>query len=153
LTTTSALTALATATLALPTLAAASTTTTTTAAAIFVTTILVARVGSRDSRLGVTGCVEEDVALVDPDLDADTTERRVCVHLCVVNVCAQGVQRNPALALIGDTSDFGTAQTTRTLHLDADRTEAHCALDSLLHGALVRDTLVDLLSDTLGHQL
>jgi hypothetical protein len=61
------------------------------------------------------------------------------------------MQWNPALALVCDTGNFGTAKTSRTLHLDADCTQTHCALDSLLHRTLVRDALVDLFCDTLGH--
>jgi hypothetical protein len=63
------------------------------------------------------------------------------------------MQWNSALALVGDTGNFGTAETSRTLHLDADCTQSHCALDRLLHCTLVRDALVDLFCDSLGHQL
>src|SRR5579859_3122736 len=43
--------------------------------------------------------VGKDVALVDPDLDADAAERGAGLAKAVVDVGPQGVQRNPALAI------------------------------------------------------
>jgi hypothetical protein len=77
----------------------------------------------------------------------------VGMNLGVVNVRAQRVQWHAALALVGNTGDFGTTKTTRTLDLDALGSQPHGALYGLLHSTLVRHTLVDLFADALGNQL
>jgi hypothetical protein len=103
--------------------------------------------------LHVAGSIKKDIAFVNPYFDTDTTKGRVCMDLGVINVRTQRVQRHAALTLVGHTGDFCATETTRTLDLDALGSQPHGALYCLLHGTLVRHTLVDLFADALGNQL
>ncbi|SBS78727.1 Folylpolyglutamate synthase (modular protein) [uncultured Mycobacterium sp.] len=96
----------------------------------------------------------DDVALVDPHLYADTAERGLRLVKPVVDVGAQGVQRNPAFAVELRAAHLGAAEATRALHADAlDVGLAHGRLDGLAHRAAERHTVAQLLGDTLGDQL
>src|SRR5207237_947137 len=71
----------------------------------------------------------------------------------VVNIGAQGLERNLTLPVLFATGHFRAAQTTR--HLTADT--AHAQLDRagnrLPHRALIADALLDLLRDRFGDEL
>jgi len=55
----------------------------------------------------------EDLALEDPHLDAADAIGGVRLGLCIVDVAAQRVQRNPALAIPFGTRDLGAAEAAR----------------------------------------
>src|SRR5690349_17811783 len=79
--------------------------------------------------------VGEDVALVDPDLHADTPERRARLGLAVVDVGPQGVERHPAFAVPLLAAHLGAAEAPAALHPDALRTGLHRSLHGALHRA------------------
>src|SRR5207247_1552611 len=66
-----------------------------------------------------------DLALVDPDLDADAAEGRLRLDEAVVDVCADRVQRDAPLGVALGTAHLGAAEPTAALHLHAVGTGAH----------------------------
>src|SRR3954470_8959887 len=107
---------------------------------------------------GVTGFAglqaTDELTLVDPHLDADATERRLGLEEAVVDVGAQRVQRDAAIAVVLGAGHLGTAETTAALHADAlDLRRAHGGLDRLPHRAAERHAVGELLRDRLGDQL
>src|SRR5215831_8193424 len=60
-----------------------------------------------------------DVAVVDPDLDADGAERRARRRGGVVDVGAQRVQRHASLAVLLDPRHLGAAEAAAALDADA----------------------------------
>src|SRR4029077_17769091 len=63
--------------------------------------------------------VGQDVALVDPDLDADAAEGSLGLAEAVVDVRPQGVQRPPPLPVELPAGHLGAAQATGALDTDA----------------------------------
>src|SRR5206468_6739362 len=58
-----------------------------------------------------------DLALVDPDLDADAAGRGLRLDEAVVDVGANRVQRDAALGVLLRAAHLGTAEAARALHL------------------------------------
>ncbi len=75
------------------------------------------------------------------------------MHHRVVDIRAQRVAGNPALLIENIAGHFSTAQPARALHHDALGTQTHCALRGLLHRALERHALGDLLANALRDEL
>src|SRR5581483_10549972 len=94
-----------------------------------------------------------DVALVDPDLHADAAEGGAGLEEPVVDVGAQRVQRDAALAVELRPRHLGAAETTRALDPDALRAGLGRALQRLAHRATERHAAGQLLGDALGDQL
>src|SRR5690606_27390694 len=94
-----------------------------------------------------------DLTLVDPDLDADATERGLGLVEAVVDVGAERVQGHAALAVELRAAHLGAAETTRALDPDALGTRAHRGLHRLAHGAAELHAAAELLGDTLGDEL
>src|SRR5205823_12347545 len=84
---------------------------------------------------------------------ADAAIGGVGVHLPVVNVGADRVQRHAAFALPNRAGHFGTAQTTGDTNLHALRAGAQRAHDRLLECALIRHAAANLLGDAFGYQV
>src|SRR5690606_24099866 len=95
----------------------------------------------------------EDLALVDPYLDADHAVGGVSLGKAVVDVRAQGMQRHAAFAVPLRTGDLGAVQAAGDVDLDAQGAEAHRVADRALHGAAEHDAALQLLGDGLGDQL
>src|SRR5699024_3057745 len=95
----------------------------------------------------------DDVTLVDPHLDADTTERRLGLVGAVIDLGTQGVERHAPLVVALRAGHLGTAETTRADHLDALHLRlTHGGLDALPHRAAERHAVGALLRDALGHE-
>src|SRR5690606_13991293 len=94
----------------------------------------------------------EHFALEDPHLDADHAISRLRFGNAVVDVGAQRMQRDAALAVPFGTSDVCAAETATDI--DTDATGAHA--DRRLHGALHRTAeshaALELLGDALGNE-
>src|SRR5690606_32995176 len=95
----------------------------------------------------------EDLALVDPDLDADGTVGRLGLGEAVVDVGTQGVQGHAALAVPLRTRDLSAIEAAGDVDLDAQGTQAHRVADRTLHRAAEHDAALELLGDRLGDQL
>src|SRR4029079_11821806 len=94
-----------------------------------------------------------DLALVDPDLHADPAEGGLGLVEAVVDVGAQRVQRDAALAVKLRARHLGAVEAARALDPDALGTRAHGRLHGLAHGAAELHPAAELLGDTLGDQL
>src|SRR6478672_2990625 len=94
-----------------------------------------------------------DLALVDPDLDADATEGRLGLVEAVVDVGTQRVQRDAALAVELGARHLGAVEAARALDPDALGTRAHRGLHGLAHRAAELHAAGELLGHTLGDQL
>ena len=88
------------------------------------------------ARLGVAvKCVGvENLAAANPYLDTNRTVGGIRRRSGVVNVGAQGMQRDTTFTLFLDTGDFRTTETTTALDLDAHGTHFHTRREGLLHG-------------------
>src|SRR5690606_230100 len=95
----------------------------------------------------------EDLALVDPYLDADHAIGGVSLGKPVVDVRAQGMQRHAAFAVPLRTGDLGAVEAAGDVDLDAQGTQAHRVADGALHRATEHDAALQLLRDRLGDQL
>ncbi len=142
--------ALAAAVVAIAAEAPAAVTVTTVAATL--TTLLIGLTGVQRARGGAQG-LGQDLALIDPDLHADAAEGGSSLGEAVVDVGAQGLQGDGALVIVLGTGDLAAAQTAGAVALDALGAGAHGAAHGVLHGAAVRNTLLQLSGDVLGHQL
>ena len=77
----------------------------------------------------------------------------MCFCRAVVDLRAQGVQRDTTLVVALDTGHFRAAEAAGRHNLDAlDLGVAHRGLDGLTHGATERDTVDQLLGDGLRNQ-
>src|SRR5438552_2129225 len=76
-----------------------------------------------------------DLALVDPYLDADHAVGRLGLTEAVIDVGAQGMQRDATFAIPLRTRDLDSIQTARAHDLDALRSESHRVLHRTLHRA------------------
>src|SRR4029077_16165820 len=94
-----------------------------------------------------------DEVLVDPDLDTDGAEGRLGGGPPEVDIRAQRVERNAALAVVFAARHLGATQAASGVQPDALRTRAHGPQDGLLHRALVANASLDLARDVLGHEL
>src|SRR4051794_38785531 len=94
-----------------------------------------------------------DLALVDPDLHADPAEGRAGLVEAVVDVGAQRVQRDAALAVELGARHLGAVEAAGALDPDALGTGAHRGLHRLAHRAAELHAAGELLGETLGDQL
>src|SRR6185369_15631723 len=102
-------------------------------------------------RRRLAGC---RVTLVDPDLDADPAERRAGLEEAVLDVRAQRVQRDPALAVELGAAHLGAAEAARDLNPDAlDHGVLHGRLHRLAHRAAEADPARQLLGHALRDEL
>src|SRR5439155_9293123 len=97
--------------------------------------------------------VFHDLALEDPDLGAAGAVGGESRRYAVVDVGAQRVQRDAALAVPLHARDLGSAETARAVDADAAGAEAHRRLHGTLHGAAEGDAALELLRDRFGNQL
>ena len=97
--------------------------------------------------------VVEDLALEDPALHADRAVRRAGLGEAVLDVGAQRVQRNAALAVPLAAAHLGAAEAAGRVDADALGAELHRGLHRLLHRAAERDAALELLRDVLGDEL
>src|SRR3546814_428318 len=95
----------------------------------------------------------EDLALVDPGLDADDSVGGLGLGEAVIDVGAQGMQRHAAFAIPLRTRDLGAVEAAGDVDLDAQRAQAHRVADGALHRAAEHDAALELLRDRLGDQL
>src|SRR3979490_1783486 len=95
----------------------------------------------------------EYLALEYPHLDADDAVGGVRFRQTVIDVGAEGVQRNAALAVPLGAGDFRTVEASGNAHLHAQRAAAHGAHHRALHGAAEHHALLDLLRDAVADQL
>src|SRR6476659_6391032 len=95
----------------------------------------------------------EDLALEDPHLHAADAIGGVSLGFGVIDVAAQRVQRNAALAVPFRTRDLGAAEATRAGDTNALGAEAESRLHRALHGATESDTALELVGDALGDEL
>src|SRR5712692_169655 len=93
------------------------------------------------------------LAAVYPDLHADPAEGGPCLVEAVVNVSAERVQRDPALAVELRPGHLRAAQPARALHPDALGAALHRGLHGLAHGTAERDPAGELLGYSLGDKL
>src|SRR5690606_10199554 len=95
----------------------------------------------------------EDLALVDPDLDADDPVGRLGFGKAVVDINAEGMQRHAAFAVALRPSVVGAVEAAGDVDLDGQRAQAHRIARCALHCAAERDAALELLRDRLGDQL
>src|SRR5699024_7007279 len=116
------------------------------------TTLLIGLGGVHGAGGGAQG-LREDLALVDPHLHADAAEGGGSLREAVLDVGPDGLQGDGALVIVLNAGDLASAQTAGAADLDALGAGAHGAGHGVLHGAAVRDALLQLLGDVLRHQL
>src|SRR5262249_28346280 len=109
-----------------------------------------AHVAARRDRVEALG---HDLALVDPDLDADAAGGSARLDEAVVDVGADRVQRHAALAVLLAAAHLGTAEAAGALDLHAGCAGADRARERALHRAAERDTGGKLLGDRLRDKL
>src|SRR5262249_53055800 len=88
-----------------------------------------------------------------PYLHAARAVRRVRSRAREVDVRAQRVQRNAALAVGLEPRHLRAAEPPGAVDADALRARTHRRCDRLLHGAAERHALLELLRDVLGDEL
>src|SRR5206468_2642799 len=93
------------------------------------------------------------LALVDPDLDADDAVGRPRLREPVIDVAPQRVQRKPPFKVPFRTGDLRPAEAARHPDLDALGAETQGRLDRLSHRAPERHPLLELDRDRLAQQL
>src|SRR5829696_5792453 len=94
-----------------------------------------------------------DLALVDPDLDADPAVGRLRLDEAVVDVGADRVQRDAALGVGLGATHLAAAQPARARDLDAVRAGADRGGERALHRAAEGHAVRQLLGDRLGDEL
>src|SRR5262249_31210263 len=97
--------------------------------------------------------LRHDLALVDPDLDADAAGRGARLGEPVVDVGTDRVQRHASLRVLLGAAHLGAAQAARALNLDAGSAGADRGSERALHRAPERDTVLELLRDRLCDEL
>src|SRR6056297_652853 len=95
----------------------------------------------------------EDVAGINPYLDADLPVGRLCGRLTVIHTGTQRMQRHATLAVPLRSGDVGAVEPAADLDLDALRSEADRVTDGALHGAAEHDPALELLRNAVGDQL
>src|SRR5205085_4307342 len=83
---------------------------------------------------------------------ADAPEGGAGLGVAVVDVGAQRVQRDAALAVPLLAAHLGAAEATTALHPDAERAGLHRRLHRTLHRATEADAAGELVGDALGDQ-
>src|SRR5207302_5403885 len=85
-----------------------------------------------------------DLALVDPDLDADAAEGRLRLGEAVVDVRADRVQRDTTLRVALGAAHLGTAEAAAALDLDAVGARANRGGERPRHRATDAHTALEL---------
>src|SRR5207247_8068465 len=109
-----------------------------------------------EARVALRGPLEalrHDLALVDPDLDADPAEGRLRLGEPVVDVGADRVQRHATLRVHLRAAHLAAAEPPAADHLDAVSAGAHRRGQRALHLAPDADPVLELLGDRLGDKL
>src|SRR5215475_9417216 len=94
-----------------------------------------------------------DLALEDPDLHAAGAVGGEGGSDAIVDVRAQRVQRNAALAIPFHARDLGAAETARAVDANAAGPKPHRRLHGALHCAPERNAALELLGDRFGNEL
>ncbi len=97
--------------------------------------------------------VVQHFAPVNPDLHADAAVGGLRFGKAVVDVRADGLQRDGAVVVLFPSGDFRAAQAAGDLRLDSLGAHPHGAADALLHGPAERNPLLELLGDVLRDEL
>ena len=97
--------------------------------------------------------LRHDLALVDPDLDADAAVGRLRLGEAVVDVGADRVQRDAALGVALRAAHLAAAEAAAALDLDPLGARAHRRGQRALHRAAEADAVLQLLGDRLGDEL
>src|SRR5579871_648184 len=84
----------------------------------------------------------EDLAFVQPSLDADHTVSSLRLGKAVIDIRAQGVQRQLPLQIPFAARDLSAIQTARNPHFDTFATETERRIHGFAHGAAKRDSLL-----------
>src|SRR5581483_3575658 len=113
--------------------------------------VLVAEAGVASADPAVA--LRHDLALVDPDLDADAAGRGLRLDEAVVDVGANRVQRDAALRVLLGARHLRAAEAAGALHLDSRSTAADRRRETALHGAPERHAVLQLLGDRLRDEL
>jgi len=100
-----------------------------------------------------TSLIGQDVALINPDPNADHAKGRVSFRQTIVDVGAQCVQGNLPLNLFLSTRDFSATKTTTAYDTNTFSIRAHRLLHGLFHGSTERDTLLQLLRNAAANQI
>src|SRR3989442_321188 len=109
---------------------------------------------SMDRLLGLGGRGgSQDLALEDPDLDADRPRRRVRGGEAVIDVGADRVQRHAPVAVPLAARDLAAAQPARAGDADAVGAQPERGRHRLLHRPAEGHALLQLQRDVLGHEL
>src|SRR6056297_759503 len=95
----------------------------------------------------------EHFALENPDLDADHAVSGPGFGEAIIDLRPESVQGHAALAVPLRTRDFRTVEPPADLDLHALGAEAHGVGHGALHGAAEHHATLELLGDSLGHQL
>src|SRR5690606_24599575 len=95
----------------------------------------------------------EHLALEDPHLHADHAIRGLRLGESIVDIRAEGMQRNAPFAIPLRARDLGTVQATGDAHFHAERTTAHRVGHRALHCPAEHHSALELLRDTFGNQL
>src|SRR3954447_1761749 len=95
----------------------------------------------------------ENLALEDPHLHAANAISGVRLGLGIIDVAAQSVQRNAALAIPFGARDFGAAKSAGAGDADALSAEAERRLHCALHRAAEGDAALELVGDALRDKL
>src|SRR5450759_1570113 len=96
--------------------------------------------------------VRKDLALVDPDLDADAPEGGSGFGAAVVDVGSQRVEGHPPFSVPLLAGHLGAAQAAAALHANALGAGLHRGLDGAFHRPAERDSTGELVGDALGDQ-
>src|ERR1700735_37128 len=94
-----------------------------------------------------------DVPAVNPGLDADDAVGGVRLGKTVIDVGAQGVQRQTTLEIPLGAGDLVSVETTGDADLDALAAGAESRVDRFAHGATEADALLELERNVLGDKL
>src|SRR4029077_21017710 len=108
---------------------------------------------ARGLLLGALVAGGHDLALVDPDLDADAAGLGLRLGEAVIDVGAQRVQRHAALGVLLRARHLRATEAAAAADAHALGARAHGRGQGALHGAPERDTVLQLLCHGLGHQL
>src|SRR4051794_25692779 len=95
----------------------------------------------------------QDLSLEDPHFHPADAVSGVRRGFRIVDIAAQRVQRDTALAIPFGARDLGAAETAGAGDANAFGTEAQCRLHGTLHGTAKRDAALELVSDALSDEL
>ena len=111
------------------------------------------RVEDKNKAIATYCWLGEDVALVDPDLDADAAEGGVRFGEAVVDVGAERVARDTARRLRLAAGHLGATEAAGDGDAHAEGAALHGALDGLLDRAAEGDATLELVGDGAGDQV